>query len=69
MEVAAGDYEIFNAKDTNDTLDADSDSILLPAMSIHMAVYREKDEKTEACPTFRCKSTEATAAPGGGKVW
>ena len=70
LEVAAGDYEIFNTENTDDSLDAAGGSILLPAMSVSMAILRERsDDESQMCATLGCMSSTAITAPGGGKIW
>ncbi len=66
----AGDFEIFNAKDSEQVLTTSSRDTLLPGMSINMAIVLENvfagDDK---CPMPRCLSKSFVNAIGGGRIW
>lgn len=71
VQVAAGDYEIMDAKNRLHILSVDSQ--LRPGCSVTMAILVDKPPSTiltdERCPMPRCQSTKTTKAPGGGRLW
>ena len=73
IEVMAGDFELFNAKNADQVLTIFDDYGLLPGMSINMAIVLEKDEKEFAegdeCPMPHCSSRAFVKADGGGRIW
>ena len=73
IEVMAGDFELFNAKNADQVLTLSDGNRLLPGMSINMAIVLEKDEKEFAegdkCPMPRCNSRAFVEAIGGGRTW
>ena len=73
IEVMAGDFELFNAKNADQVLTIFDGNGLLPGMSINMAIVLEKDEKEFAegdkCPMPHCSSRAFVEAVGGGRVW
>lgn len=69
-EVMAGDFEIFNAKNTNQIITASGSNTLLPGMSINMAIVLEKEfAGGDKCPIPHCASNIFLEAVGGGKTW
>ena len=69
-EVMAGDFEIFNAKDSDQVLTASGPNGLLPGMSVNMAIVLEKEyESSDECPMPRCASRSFMNAVGGGRIW
>ena len=70
-EVMAGDFEIFNAKDTNQLFNISGHNIFVPGMSINMAIIFEKDlfGNVDKCPMPHCASRIFMEAIGGGKTW
>ena len=69
-EVMAGDFEIFNATDSDQILTATGDDGLLPGMRINMAVVlNQKFDSSGKCPVPRCTSTSVVNAVGGGRNW
>lgn len=70
-QVEAGDYELFNTKNSKQTIGSSSFmTTLLPGMHVTMAILIQKMSKTlEVCPMPRCRSQNTEAAPGGGRKW
>lgn len=69
-EVIAGDFQIFNAKNTNQIITASGSNTLLPGMSIYMAIVLEKEfADGDKCPMPHCASSKFSEAVGGGKTW
>ena len=69
-EVLAGDYEIFNARNTAHVLTITGNDTLVPGMSIHMAVVVGIGASHHGkCPRPQCYSRTFTDAAYGGKVW
>ena len=70
-EVMAGDFEIFNAKDTNQLFNISGHNILVPGMSINMAIILENllFSEGDKCPMPHCTSRVFLEAMGGGKTW
>lgn len=69
-EVMAGDFEIFNAKNTDQVLTISGRNGLLPGMSINMAIILEKEfAEGDKCPMPHCTSRTFIEAVGGGKTW
>ena len=69
-EVKAGNYEIFNTKDSKQLLTATADSKLLPGISVSMAVVLEQIfVDGDECPMPYCTSRTFTEALGGWKNW
>ena len=69
-EVMAGDFEIFNAKNSDQVLTTSDPNGLLPGMSIYMAIVLENAfDSNEKCPMPRCASTSFVNTVGGGKTW
>ena len=70
LQVIAGDFEIFNAKDSEQVLTTSGRGTLLPGMSVNMAIILEKElAGNEKCPIPRCPSTSFVNAIGGGRTW
>ena len=69
-EVLAGDYEIFNARNTDRVLTVTGNDNLYPGMSIHMAVVVgiEADHHGN-CPRVQCPSQTFKYGDYGGKIW
>jgi hypothetical protein len=68
LEVEAGNYELFNTKNTNQIISANVR--LLPGTRITMAVLVSRPELLdEKCPMPRCNSMRTTIAPSGGRFW
>ena len=69
-EVLAGEYEISNAKDSNQVLSIANDDSLLPGMSITMAIIMERRlGEEERCPRPGCLSRCFVGASCGGRTW
>lgn len=70
-QVEAGDYELFNQKNSKQTISSSSFlKTLLPGMRVNMAILIEGASKTlEVCPMPRCGSQNTEAALGGGWIW
>lgn len=69
-EVMAGDFEIFDAKDSEQVLTTSGRGTLLPGMSVNMAVILEKEfGGDDKCPMPRCPSRSFVNAFGGGRTW
>ena len=69
-EVMAGDFEIFNAKNSDQVLTTSDPNGLLPGMSVYMAIVLENAfDSNEKCPMPRCTSTSFVNAVGGGRTW
>ena len=68
LEVEAGNYEYFNAKNSNDVLSRNSR--MFPGTAITMAVLVIYPTLTDAvCPMPKCGSKETTEASGGCRIW
>lgn len=66
----AGDFEIFNAKNTDQLLNISGHNALVPGMSINMVVVFEKESaKGEKCPMPYGASKSFVEAVGGRKNW
>lgn len=69
-EVMAGDFEIFDAKNTDQLLTLSGHNVLLPGMSINMAIVLEKEfAEGDKCPMPHCASKTFVEAVGGGRTW
>ncbi len=69
-EVMAGDFEIFNAKNTDEVLTVSGHDVLLPGMLINMAIILEKEfAEGNKCPMPHCASKTFVEADGGGRTW
>lgn len=69
-EVKAGEFEIFNAKNTDHVLTISGRDVLLPGMSINMAIILEKEfAEGDKCPMPHCASKTFVEAVGGGRNW
>ena len=69
-EVMAGNFEIFNAKNTDQLLTVSGRNVLLPGMSINMAIVLEKEfAEGGKCPMPHCASRKFIEAVGGGRTW
>ena len=69
-EVMAGDFEIFDAKNADQVLTITGRNILLPRMSINMAIVLEKEfVEGDKCPRPHCASKTFVEAVGGGRTW
>lgn len=69
-KVMAGDFELFNAKNTDQVLTASGHNILLPGMSINMAIVLKKEfPEGDKCPMPQCASRTFVEAVGGGRIW
>ena len=69
-EVMAGDFELFNAKNTDQVLTISGRNPLLPGMSIHMAIILEKEfAEGDKCPMPHCASKTFLEADCGGRIW
>lgn len=70
IEVNAGDFELFNAKNAKQVLTITDNNGLLPGMSINMAIVLEKEfAEGDKCPMPHCVSKTFVEAVGGGKTW
>ena len=70
IEVMAGGFEIFNAKNTDQVLTISGHNVLLPGMSINMAIVVEKEfVEGDQCPMPHCPSETFVKAIGGGRTW
>ena len=71
VQVAAGDYEIMDARNRVYALSANSH--LRPGGSITMAILVGRRRSivldNECCPMPRCRSTNTTAVASGGRQW
>ena len=69
-KVLAGDYEIFNARNTAHVLTITGNDTLVPGMSIHMAVVVGIEASHHGkCPRVQCPSLTFTHSTFGGKIW
>ena len=69
-EVLAGNFEIFNAKNADQVITVSGRSVLVPRMSINMAIVLEKEfAEGDKCPMPRCASRTFVEAVGGGRTW
>ena len=69
-QVLAGHFEIFDAKSTDQVLSVSDRSVLIPGMSIHMAiVVRSVFIDGDKCPMPHCLSRTLMEAIDGGKTW
>ena len=69
-EVVAGDFEIFNAKNTAQLLATSDHNVLLPGMSINMAIILEQAfPRDDKCPMPHCASKNFVEVLGGGRTW
>ncbi|KAK0506962.1 hypothetical protein JMJ35_010662 [Cladonia borealis] len=68
-EVLAGSFEIFNAKDADQIIAISGRSVLVPRMSINMAIVLEKEfAEGDKCPMPHCASRTFVKAIGGGRT-
>ena len=68
-EVNAGEYELFNARNMNHTVGITEGSVLIPGMSLAMAIVQEQaSEQEDVCPVPHCQS-QAICDSVGGKIW
>ena len=65
----AGNFEIFNAKDSEQVLSTSSRGQLLHGMSVNMAIILEEFDGNDKCPMPRCQSKSFVNAIGGGRTW
>lgn len=69
-EVLAGNFEIFNAKNADQIITISGRSVLVPKMSINMAIVLEKEfAEGDKCPMPHCASRTFVEAVVGGKTW
>ena len=69
-QVMAGDFEIFNAKNTDEVLTVSGRDVLLPEMSINMAIILQEDfAEGNKCPMPHCASKSFVEVAGGGRTW
>ena len=68
-EVMAGDFEIFNAKDSQQVLTTSGRGQLLPGMSVNMAIILKEFAGNDKCPMPRCPSKSFVSATRGGRTW
>lgn len=69
-KVLAGDFEIFNAKSTDQAITISGHNILVPGMSINMAIVLKTEfAEGDKCPMPHCVSTTFIEAVGGGRTW
>ena len=69
-EVLAGNFEIFNAKNADQIITVSGRSVLVPRMSINMAIVLEKEfAEGDKCPMPHCASRTFVEAIGGGRTW
>ena len=70
QRVLQGDYELFDAKNSNHMISNSEWTGLLPGMNIKMAIIVEQPfSEVECCPMPRCISRNFRAMQGGGNVW
>lgn len=70
QRVLDGNYELFDATNSNHVISESSWTGLLPGMSIKMAVILEQpSSKAERCPKPGCGSRTFLALPEGGNIW
>ena len=70
IEVMAGDFELFNAKNAKQVLTTSDGNGFLPGMSINMAIVLEKEfAEGDKCPMPHCISKTSVEAVGGGRFW
>lgn len=68
LDVKAGNYELVNAKNSNQVLSASMR--LLPGTNITMAIIIRRPElMNDSCPIRICGSTNTVARRGGGRLW
>lgn len=69
-DVQAGNYELFNTKNSSQTLESLSLDRLLSSMSLTMAILiSQMDAIDEICPMPQCGSEQTAPAIGGGRTW
>lgn len=69
-EVMAGDFEIFDAKNTDQSLTISGRNVLLPGMSINMAIVLNKEfAEDDKCPMPHCASKTFNKPVRDGKGW
>ena len=69
-EVMTGDFEIFNSQNTEQVLTTSDCNVLLPGMSINMAIILEQAfAQDDKCPMPHCASKTFVEAIGGGRTW
>ena len=69
-EVQAGDYEIFDARNSEHLLTATKNSEFIPGMSVVMAVVvRKTDVSEDECPNPHCRSVSFRKPCAGGRAW
>jgi hypothetical protein len=67
LDVKAGNYELFKAKDSKQVIS--SGVLLIPGSRITMAILLERPEPAAdyICPMPRCTSSYSAPVPGGGR--
>src|SRR5204863_6492305 len=69
-EAKAGNYELFNQKNSQQIIAANSGFELLPGMNITMSVVIQTILGGSGdCPLTSCESWETVDMPGGGRKW
>ena len=69
-EVETGNYEIFDAHNSNNLLSISENSSFLPGMTVFMAIVVKGWTKDNGkCPMPRCTSMSFTEVSGGGSDW
>lgn len=70
LQVAAGDYELFNTKNSKQNFNSRSHLALLPGQTITMAILIvQMIASDEICPMPKCQSEKTRAVAGGGRCW
>lgn len=69
-KVLGGDFEIFNAKSTDQVFTISGRNVLIPGMPINMAIVLEQEfAEGDKCPMPHCVSRTFREAVGGGRTW
>ena len=69
-EVKAGEFEIFNIKNTDHVLTISGGDVLLFAILINIAIILEKKfAESDKCPMSHCASKIFVEAISGGRNW
>lgn len=69
-EVMVGDFEIFDARNSDQVFTISGRNVLLPGMSISMAIILAKKlPEGDICPMPHCASQSFIEAVGGGRTW
>lgn len=69
-KVEAGQYEVFSAKNSEHVLTVSETSILIPGMSLVMAVIlKGLPDNGSECPILDCMSTDIVKSSAGGHRW